>query len=292
MLNKIDGWIWMNGEFIRWEDARCHILAHTLHYGSGVFEGERAYNGQIFKMTEHHQRLHDSAGMLDFEIPYSVEELNQAAQEVLTRNGLNDAYIRPVAWHGAEQLNVDSTKNTVNVAIAAWEWTSYFDAKSQGLTLMWSEWVRPAANMSPVKAKANGQYIIGTLSKNKAVASGYHDALMLDYRGYIAECSGANIFFVQDGVVYTPIADCFLDGITRQTVIALLKASGIPVVEKHLKPSDITMVDEIFITGTAVEIQPITQIGTQKYPIGPVTINIIETYKQLVQGSARADNII
>lgn len=288
MLYKLQGWIWMNGEFIEWQDAKCHILTHTLHYGSGVFEGERAYDGKIFKMREHHQRLHDSAGMLNFKIPYTVEELNEAAVELLRINNLQDAYLRPVAWHGAESLSVASYNNSVNVAIAAWEWKSYFTPGAIGLKLMWSDWVRPAPNMSPVHAKANGQYITGTLSKNKAELSGYNDALMLDYRGYVAECTGANIFMVKGGVVCTPIADCFLSGITRQTIIDLVKQHGIPFIEKHILPSELTGADEVFITGSAAEVQPVIQIGEKHFSSGEITNLMIQEYKKLVTGGRHA----
>jgi 2-isopropylmalate synthase len=284
MLDKQSGWIWIDGEFIDWQEAKVHVLSHTLHYGSGVFEGERAYNGRIFKMHEHHQRLHDSAAMLDFKIPYSVDELNQAAEEILRRNNLKDAYLRPVAWHGAEGLSVASYKNSVHVAIAAWEWLSYFTPGTFGLKLMWSEWIRPAPTMSPVQAKANGQYIIGTLSKNKAEKAGFHDALMLDYRGYVAECTGANVFMVKDGVVMTPIADCFLDGITRQTIIELIQKNKLSFVEKHITPAEIMEADEIFVTGSAVEVQPVIQIAEKNFCIGPVTESMMNQYRQLVTG--------
>ena len=283
-LEQKQGVIWLNGKFVDWADAQVHVLTHTLHYGSGVFEGERAYNGQIFKITEHHERLHKSAEMLDFKIPYTVQELNDAANEVLKRNNLTNAYLRPVAWHGAEALNVSSTKNSVNVAIAAWEWTSFFTGNS-GLKLMWADWTRPAPTMAPVHAKANGQYIIGTLSKNKAEKTGYHDALMLDYRGYVAECTGANIFIVKNGVMYTPIADCFLNGITRQTVIELGRQCGYTVEEKHIMPDEIKTADEIFVTGSAAEVQPVVQVGEQTYAIGPITQRIQTEYQNLVNGN-------
>jgi len=282
-LEQKEGWIWMNGEFVEWHDARIHILTHTLHYGSGVFEGERAYNGRIFKMTEHHQRLHESAAMLDFTLPYNVDELNEAAMELLKRNNLQNAYLRPVAWHGAESLGVASGKNKVHVAIAAWEWGSYF-AGNTGLKLMWSDWMRPAPNMSPVRAKANGQYITGTLSKNKAERMGFHDALMLDYRGYVAECTGANIFMARNGILYTPIADCFLNGITRKTVIELACNHNITVEERHILPDEIPSMDEIFVTGSAAEVQPVTLIAEHEFPIGPVTTKMQEEYHKLVTG--------
>lgn len=272
----------MNGEFIEWQNAKCHILSHSLHYGSGVFEGERAYNGKIFKMHEHHQRLHDSAGMLNFKIPYSVEELNHVSEQLLQKNNLKDAYVRPVAWRGAESLGLGSNHSSVQVAMAAWEWKSYFVQGLEGLKLMWADWVRPAPSMSPVHAKASGQYIIGTLSKNKAESKGYHDALMLDYRGYVAECTGANIFMTKEGITYTPIADCFLSGITRQTVIELMKQHDLPLEEKHLLPSDILSADEVFVTGTAAEIRPVVQIDKNHFSVGSISKLIMKEYKKLV----------
>lgn len=282
MLAKQLGWIWMNGEFIDWQEAKVHILTHTLHYGSGVFEGERAYKGSIFKMTEHHQRLKTSANMLGFEIPYTVNELNEAAEEILIRNNHQDAYLRILAWHGSEALSVSSSQNSVNVAIAVWQWNSYFKSENIGLKLMWSDWVRPAPNMAPVHAKASGQYIIGTLGKNKAELNGYDDALMLDYRGYVAECSSANIFMVKHGVIYTPIADCFLNGITRKTIIELAQKHNITCVEKHIMPDEIIEADEIFITGSAVEIQPIVKLATKDFAIGKITEFMIKEYQKLV----------
>ncbi len=284
MLTKQLGWIWMNGYFIDWQEAKVHILTHTLHYGSGVFEGERAYNGRIFKMTEHHQRLHESANMLGFQVPYTVNELNEAAEEILKRNNHQDAYLRLFAWHGSEALSVSSSQNSVNVAIAAWQWKSYFASRDSGLKLMWSDWVRPAPNMAPVHAKASGQYIIGTLGKNKAELNGYDDALMLDYRGYVAECSSANIFMVKRGIIYTPIADCFLNGITRKTIIELAQKYNITCIEKHMMPDEITQADEIFITGSAVEIQPIIKLGNKDFAIGKITEYMIKEYQKLVIG--------
>ncbi len=282
MLDKNSGSIWIDGEFVPWQEAKIHILTHTLHYGSGVFEGERAYNGKIFKMTEHHQRLHDSAGMLDFKIPYGVEELNQAAENLLKLNNLSNAYLRPVAWYGPETLSVSSLRNSVHVAIAAWKWDSYFPADHKGIKLMWGKWIRPAPTMSPVQAKANGQYIISTLSKNKAELLGFHDALMLDYRGYIAECTGANVFMVKNGILYTPIADCFLNGITRKTIIELARTSHIPLVEKHILPPEILLADEVFVTGSAAEVQPVIQIGEQEFEQGSITQFLAGKYRNLV----------
>jgi 2-isopropylmalate synthase len=284
--NKKADYIWMNGEFMPWEDAWVHSMSHGLHYGSGVFEGERAYEGKIFKSIEHSERLHRSAQMLDMNIDYSPEALHDIKMELLAKNGLTDAYIRPVAWRGVETLSVASHQCSVNIAIAAWEWGSYFSAVNifeSGLKLIWADWVRPAPTMAPVAAKASGLYIIGSLSKNKAEQQGYHDALMLDYRGYVAECSGANFFMVQNGEIHTPIADCFLDGITRRSVIEIARNKNIPVIERHILPDEINAADEIFITGTAVEICPVGQIGEQHFQVGAITKIIADEYAAWVR---------
>ncbi|HHF7345144.1 TPA: 2-isopropylmalate synthase [Legionella feeleii] len=279
--------IWLNGEFVPWDEAKTHVLTHGLHYASSVFEGERAYEGNVFKLTEHNRRLHESANILGFKIPYSVSELNTVTRELLKRNQLKNAYIRPVAWCGTETLSVASQTCSVQVAIAAWEWRSYFaadDLFNKGLKLMWADWVRPSPSMAPVKAKAAGLYMIGSLSKNKAERAGFHDALMLDYRGYVAECTGANFFMVKDGVIYTPIADCFLNGITRQTIIKLARKHHIPVIERHIYPHEIAQADEVFITGSAVEVAPVGQIGNHRFPVGNISKTIAAAYSKLVRG--------
>lgn len=287
MLGDGTGKIWMDGEMVEWADAKIHVLTHTFHYGSGVFEGERAYRGKIFKMQEHHERLCASANMVGFEIPYSVDEINKAAEAVLKVNNLTEAYVRPVAWHGAESLSVGSHGTSLHLAIAAWKWTSYFDAKDgqvPGIRLMWSDYVRPAPNVGPVRAKANGQYISGMLGKDKAMKMGFDDAVMLDYRGYVAECTGANIFMVKGGVLMTPVPDCFLNGITRLTIIELAHEMGMPVVEKPFYPDELAQADEVFISGTAVEVQPVTQVGATKYKVGPMTMKLREAYTKRVNG--------
>ena len=276
--------VWMDGAFILYKDAKIPILTHTLHYGSGVFEGERAYNGRIFKMQEHHERLHNSAAILDFKIPYSVNELNIAAEELIERNNLTNAYIRPIAWKGSEALSVGSAKNSIHVAIAAWRWDSYYSDADKGIKLSWSKWVRPTPTSSPVHAKATGQYIINTLSRDKAELEGFNDALLLDYRGYVAECTGANIFIVKNGVLYTPIADCFLNGITRRTVMELAGTLGIELIEKYILPQELLDADEVFITGTAVEVQPICQIDHKTFAIGPVTLKLKNAFDLLAKG--------
>jgi branched-chain amino acid aminotransferase group I len=286
-IQQEKGVIWKDGQFISWNEAQIPILTHGLHYASVVFEGERAYNGKVFKLHEHNERLHASAKALGFEIPYTVVELNVITNELIQRNNLQDAYIRPIAWCGEETMSVASHSCSVHVAIAAWPWKSYFpneNSAKKGLRLMWADWIRPAPSTAPVTAKAAGLYMIGSLSKNKAEQAGFHDALMLDYRGYVAECTGANFFMVKNGVIYTPIADCFLNGITRQTVIAIAKNHHIPVIEHHIHPHEVTNADEVFITGSAVEVAPVSQIGQYSFPDGVITQHIIQAYNKLVRG--------
>lgn len=277
--------IWFDGQFIPWNDANIHLLSHGLHYASTVFEGERAYNGKVFKLQEHNIRFHHSAEMLGFKIPYSVAELNTITHELLQKNNLVNAYVRPIAWCGTETLSVSSSKCTVHVAMAAWEWGSYFKTEklfTEGLKLMWANWVRPAPNMAPVHAKAAGLYMIATMSKNQAEAAGYHDALMLDYRGYVAECTGANIFMVKNNTIHTPIVDCILNGITRQTIIELAKQNEITIIERHIKPEEINNADEIFLTGSAAEVAPVGQIGKQCFKVGPITKLLANEYARIV----------
>lgn len=278
-------YIWLNGEFLPWNEAHAHSMTHGMHYGSAVFEGERAYNGKIFKSIEHAERFHRSAKMLDMDLPYSVAELNKIKYELLAKNNLTTAYLRPIAWRGSESLAIASHTCSVQVAIAAWDWPVSFgtDLMETGLKLMWADWVRPSPQMAPVAAKAAGLYIIASLSKNKAEQNGYHDALMLDYRGYIAECTGANFFMVQNGEIHTPLADCFLDGITRRTIIDIARTHHIKVIERHIKPAELNNAEEAFITGTAVEVCPISLIGTQQFSIGPISKKIITEYARLVR---------
>jgi 2-isopropylmalate synthase len=258
-----------------------------LHYASAVFEGERAYDGKVFRLHEHNERLHASAALLGFTIPYSVAELNAITEELIHKNNLQDAYIRPISWCGNESMSVASHSCTVHTAIVAWPWKSYFSDESSrntGLKLMWADWIRPSPSTAPVTAKAAGLYMIGSLSKNKAEKAGFHDALMLDYRGFVAECTGANVFLVKNGVIHTPIADCFLNGITRQTVIAIAKNSHIPVIERHIYPHEVAEADEVFITGSAVEIAPVFQIGHHFFKVGAITQAITQAYNNLVRG--------
>ena len=279
-----DGYIWMNGELISWRDARVHLLTHALHYGSAVFEGERVYDGEIFKLTEHSQRLHELAKGLDFEIPYSVAEIDQACRDVVRANKLADGYVRPLAWRGSEQMGVAAQATKINLAIAAWDWGSYFDpaARTKGLRLTIGHYRRPDPRTAPAKSKAAGLYMICTIEKHRAEKEGYADALMLDWRGHVAEATGANIFFVKDGVLHTPLPDCFLDGITRRTVIGLAKQRGWKVVERAIMPEEMADFSECFITGTAAEVTPVSEIGPYRFTIGDITRTLMDDYSALV----------
>ena len=269
-FDKRDGWIWFDGKLVPWVDANLHVLSHGLHYASCVFEGERAYGGTIFKSTLHSERLKRSAEMLDFTIPYSIQEIDAAKHLVLEKNGLKDAYVRPVAWRGSEMMGVSAQHNKIHLAIASWEWPSYFDPaeRLKGLRLAVAEYRRPDPMTIPAKAKAAGLYMICTISKHKAEREGYADALMYDWRGYVAECTGANIFFIKDGKIHTPTPDCFLDGITRHTVIGLAKKRGIEVIERHIKPEELDGFEQCFITGTAAEVTPVSEIGKWRFTVG------------------------
>ena len=281
-----DGWIWMDGHFVPWRDAKVHVLTHGLHYGSCVFEGERLYNGKIFKLTEHTRRLFRSAEILEMEIPFTVEEIDAACVETVARMGFTDAYVRPVAWRGPEQMGVAAQATKTHVAIAAWEWPSYFDpeTKRRGIRMMHAPYARPAPNAAPTEAKAAGLYMICTLSKHAAERAGYADAMMLDYRGYVAEATGANIFFVKDGVIHTPLADCFLNGLTRQTVIDLARSRGFDVIERHIQPEEMTGFTECFITGSAAEVTPVAEIGDYRFTPGNISLSLMDDYSQLVRG--------
>ncbi|RMD61477.1 MAG: branched-chain amino acid aminotransferase [Alphaproteobacteria bacterium] len=285
-----DGVIWFDGALIPWREARLHILSHGLHYASCVFEGERAYNGAIFKMDEHHRRLHASANILGFEIPYTVEQINAASMAVLRENGLVDAYVRPVAWRGSEMMGVSAQETRIHVAIAAWPWPSYFspEMRAKGIRLMRAPYRRPSPECAPVHSKAAGLYMICTMSKHAAEAKGYHDCLMLDYRGRIAEATGANIFLLQDGVLHTPIPDCFLDGITRRTVIELARARGIEVVERAILPEELANTSEVFLTGTAAEVTPVGEIEGHTFKVGEVTRTLMDAYANAVRNPAEA----
>jgi len=284
-FDQLDGHIWMNGEFVPWKDAKIHVLTHGLHYASAVFEGERAYGGEIFKLTEHTERLHESGRILGFEIPYSVKEIDDACIELLRMQGFSDAYVRPIAWRGSEMMGVSAQKNRINVAVAIWQWPSYFDPeqKMKGIRLDISEWRRPDPRTAPSKSKAAGLYMICTLSKHAAEAKGYADALMLDWRGQVAEATGANVFFVKDGVIHTPTPDCFLDGITRRTVIGLAKARGYEVVERVIMPEEMEGFEQCFLTGTAAEVTPVSEIGPYRFEVGEITRTLVNDYSAAVQ---------
>jgi branched-chain amino acid aminotransferase len=279
-----DGFIWFNGKMVPWRDAKVHVLTHGLHYGSCVFEGVRAYGGKIFKLREHTERLIQSAELLGFKIPYSLQELEKAQLDTLAIQNITNGYLRPVAWRGSEMMAISAQQTTIHVAIAAWEWPSYFstEAKERGLKLQTSKWARPAPNMSPTASKAAGLYMICTLSKHSAEDAGFDDAIMLDYRGYIAEATGANMFFVFNGELHTPTADCFLNGITRRTVMGLAIDRGIKVVERHIKPEELAQASEIFLVGTAAEVTPIGKIDDQIFAVGSITKQLMADYSALV----------
>ena len=280
-----DGKIWMDGQLVEWRDAKIHVLTHALHYASSVFEGERCYNGKIFKDREHAERLHFSAGCLDFEIPYSVEDLMAAKAETLKANGLTDAYVRAFAWRGAgPDMGVASARNPVRTAIAVWSWGNYYgDAKTKGAKLDIAKWKRPSPETIPHQAKAAGLYMICTMSKHAAEAKGCSDAMMFDYRGYVAEATGANIFFVKDGEVHTPKPDCFLNGLTRQTVVGMLREKGVTVHERHIMPEELEGFQQCWLTGTAAEVTPVGQIGDYNFEVGQLTLDIASDYEKLVR---------
>ncbi|MGY3438324.1 MULTISPECIES: branched-chain amino acid aminotransferase [unclassified Marinovum] len=280
-----DGKIWLDGTLVDWRDANVHILTHGLHYASSVFEGERAYNGTIFESVRHSERLLNSGNLLDMPIPYTVEELEAAKYETLKANGLSDAYVRVVAWRGSgEDMGVASAKNPVRVAVAVWEWGAYYgDAKMKGAKLDISKWKRPSPETIPTSAKAAGLYMICTMSKHAAEAKGCSDALFMDFRGYVAEATGANIFFVKDGEVHTPDPDCILNGITRQTVIKMLKDRNIKVHERHIMPEEMEGFEQCWLTGTAAEVTPVSQIGEYTFEVGDITRDMSAAYEKLVR---------
>jgi branched-chain amino acid aminotransferase len=284
-----DGFIWMNGAIVPWRDARIHVLTHALHYASCVFEGERVYDGRIFKLREHTMRLADSARKLGFELPYDIAALEQACQQVVAANGIGDGYVRPLAWRGPEMMGVSAQNCRINVAIAAWTWPAYFtpEARLKGIRMTRAIYDRPAPTTAPTQSKAAGLYMICTLSKHEAEAKGYDDALMLDYRGYLAEGTGANLFLVIDGKLHTPLPDCFLDGITRQAVIGLARGRGIEVIERHIKPEELRDADEVFLTGTAVEVTPVREIDAYRFEVGPITRQLIVDFDALTREPAR-----
>ncbi len=280
-----DGLIWYDGDLKPWREAKVHVLTHALHYASSVFEGERVYSGAIFKLTEHSERLIASAGILGFEIPYGVEEIDKACRDVCEANGIVDGYVRPIAWRGSEMMGVSAQNNAIHLAVATWPWPSYFspEARMKGISLQTSDWLRPDPMTAPVHAKAAGLYMICTLSKHKAESNGFDDALMLDWRGRVAEATGANIFMVMgDGKLHTPTPDCFLDGITRRTVMDLARGRGIEVVERVIMPDELGAVSEVFLTGTAAEVTPVGKIDGHSYKPGEITRTLMEDYEKTV----------
>jgi len=285
-----DGVIWYDGQLVNWRDAKVHILTHAMHYASAVFEGERAYGGEIFKSTKHSERLKESARILDFEIPYSVAEIDAAKALTLQKMGFADAYVRPIAWRGSEMMGVSAQHNKIHLAIAAWDWPSYFDPaqRMKGIRLDIAEYRRPDPATAPARSKAAGLYMICTISKHRAERRGYADALMYDWQGRVAECTGANIFFIKDGVLHTPIADCFLAGITRETVIEIARRRGMEVAERRILPEELPSFNECFITGTAAEITPVGEIGPHKYTPGNMTGALIDDFSAEVRPKAKA----
>lgn len=284
-----DGFIWFDGKLVAWREAQVHLLTHALHYASSVFEGERAYNGEIFKLTEHTERLVFSAKTLDFDIPYTVAEIDQACRETVAANNLSDCYVRPLAWRGSEQMGVSAQQSKIHLAVAAWNWGSYFpiEQRLKGIRIQHATYRRPDPACAPAKAKAAGLYMICTIEKHRAERAGYSDALMLDFRGRVAECTGANVFFIKNGAIHTPDPDCFLDGITRRTVIGLAKARGIEVIERAIMPEELGSFTECFITGTAAEVTPVSEIAEHRYKPGAITETLINDYTALVTPKKR-----
>jgi branched-chain amino acid aminotransferase len=281
-----DGWIWLDGKLVPWREAGTHVLTHALHYASSVFEGQRAYNGKIFKLDEHSTRLRRSASILGFELPWSVEEINSACYEVLKANGLIDAYMRPVAWRGAESIGVSPGATQPHMAIAAWQWGKYYEPRiaEKGIRLEIAPWRRPAPFTAPTESKASGLYMICTMSRQHAEGNGYDDALMFDWRGRVAEATGANVLFVRDGEIHTPVPDCFLDGITRRAVMDLARERGLKVIEREIWPEELESFEQCFLAGTAVEITPVQSIGPWTFSVGEITRQLVEDYDNLVNG--------
>jgi branched-chain amino acid aminotransferase len=282
-----DGFIWMDGDLVEWRRANVHVLTHGLHYASAVFEGERAYGGRIFESEAHSRRLIASGAAVDMPIPYTVEEIEAAKEATMRANGMSDAYVRVLAWRGAgPDMGVASARNPVRMAVATWPWGAYYgDAKMKGAKLDISKWKRPSPETIPCHAKASGLYMICTMSKHAAEAKGCSDALMMDYRGYVAEATGANVFFVKDGTVHTPTPDCFLDGITRQTVIGLLRDKGVEVVERHIEPDEMEGFEQCWLTGTAAEVTPVGEIGPYGFEVGALARDVAESYERIVRGN-------
>ncbi|HLZ83296.1 MAG TPA: branched-chain amino acid aminotransferase [Caulobacteraceae bacterium] len=280
-----DGWIWFDGQFTPWREAKVHVLTHGLHYASAVFEGERMYGGEIFKLREHTERLFRSAEILDFSIPFTMAQIDEACNETCARNGLDDCYVRPIAWRGSETIGVSAQDTRIHVAIAVWDWPSYFnpEEKAKGIALAWAKYRRPSPETAPTASKAAGLYMICTISKHAAEREGYADAMMLDWRGYVAEATGANVFFVRDGVLHTPHPDCFLDGITRRSVIDLARTKGFEIVQRHILPEELSTFSECFIVGTAAEVTPVAQVGEYRFRPGNISLALMDDYARFVR---------
>ena len=280
-----DGWIWLDGELVPWREAKVHVLTHALHYASCVFEGERMYDGEIFKLTEHNERLFRSAEILDFQIPFTVAEIDEACKQTAAKNGFDNCYVRPLAWRGPEQMGVSAQSTKIHVAVATWAWASYYDPAQlrKGIRLTYAKYKRPSPETAPTASKAAGLYMICTISKHAAEKEGYSDALMLDWRGYIAETTSANIFLVRDGVIHTPKPDCFLDGITRRSVIGLAQKMGFEVVERHIPGEELGTFSEVFVTGTAAEVTPVGEIGEHKFTPGNLTFSLMDDFAKMVR---------
>lgn len=283
-----DGWIWLDGKFTPWRDAKIHVLTHSLHYGACVFEGERAYEGVVFKGEEHTRRLHRSAELVGYKIPVPAAELDRVKVELMEKNGFADCYVRAFSWRGSEMMGVSAQQASIRTAVAVWQWGNYFADKMAGIRVTMSDWKRPSPETIPCAAKAAGLYMICTMSKHKAEAVGYADALMLDYRGYVAELTGANVFLIRDGAIHTPTPDCFLDGITRRTVMDLARRRGFEVIERHITPDELSSFTECFITGTAAEVTPVIELAGHAYKVGHITHALAEDYEKLVRGKLEA----
>jgi branched-chain amino acid aminotransferase len=279
-----DGWIWFDGALVPWREANVHVLTHALHYASSVFEGQKAYSGEIFKLTQHSERLKRSASLLGFEIPWSVEQIDEACRQVLKASGLTDAYMRPLAWRGSEQMGVSAQRSKIHLAISTWPWGAYFgeEAIRKGLRLDISPWRRPAPYTAPTESKAAGLYMICTLARHQAQAKGFNDALMFDWRGQVAEATGANAFFIRDNQLHTPIPDCFLNGITRQTVMDLARRRGIEVIERKIWPEELESFEQFFLTGSAAEVTPVASAGPWSFEIGDLSLQLRKDYLDLV----------
>ncbi len=285
-----DGFIWMNGTLVPWADAKIHVLSHGLHYGSGVFEGARVYGGEVFALTQHSERLHASARILGFEIPYTVAEIDQACRDVVKAQGLVEGYIRPIAWRGSEEMGVAAKATKINLAVACWDWGSYFpmEERLKGIRLRWADYRRPDPATAPCKSKASGLYMICTIEKHRSMDEGFADALMLDWRGLVAEATGANVFFIKGNTIHTPTPDCFLDGITRRTVIALAKKRGCEIIERQIRPEELADFEQCFLTGSAAEVTPVSEIGQYRFTVGEITKTLMEDYSAFVRPKAEA----